>query len=147
MELIPWRPLLGTIPLKKEMDDLIDRFFGDGAFAQPLGENWVPTMDLLENKDEVVVNCEIPGIEPKDTEISFIGDTLSIKGTKKEEKEEKNDTYYRMARRYGNFSRTVRIPTAVHSEKIKAQYKNGVLKITLPKKEEVKPKEIKVEVA
>lgn len=128
------------------MDNLFERFFGERPSLETIERGWVPTLDVSETKDAIAVNVEIPGIEPKDVDISLHSDILTIKGDKKQEKEEKDENYYRMERSYGNFSRSVRIPAAVKNEEIKAKYKNGILKITLPKKEEVKSKEIKVEV-
>jgi HSP20 family protein len=144
-ELIPWKSLRGLSPFRREMDDLFERFFGERTSLEPAERSWAPALDIAEAKDAISVNVEVPGMEPKDIDISLSGDTLTIKGEKKQEKEEKNENYYRMERSYGAFSRSVRIPVEVKSEEIKAKYRNGILKITLPKKEEVKPKEIKVE--
>jgi len=147
MELIPWRPLREIIPINGEMEDLFDRFFGNITSMEPAKKGWVPTVDIAETNDAIVVNAEIPGIEPENIGISLSGDILTIEGEKKQKNEEKEEKYYRMERNYGNFSRSVRIPVEIQSEKINAKYKNGTLKITLPKKEEAKPREIKVEAA
>src|SRR3989338_7338138 len=88
-----------------------------------------------------------PSISSLQNEISIQGDTLSVKGEKKEEKEEKGKNYYRMERRYGSFSRSIDLPSSVDTNKVSAEYKNGVLEITLQKKEEVKPKQINVKVS
>jgi HSP20 family protein len=93
-----------------------------------------------------VVKAEVPGLEPKDIDISLTGGVLTIKGEKKQEKEEKDENYHRIERSYGTFTRSVRVPQEVQSDKIEATYKNGVLKITLPKSEEAKKKEIKIKV-
>jgi HSP20 family protein len=96
--------------------------------------------------NNIVVKAEVPGLEPKDIDISLTGGVLTIKGEKKQEKEEKDENYHRIERSYGTFTRSVRVPQEVQSDKIEATYKNGVLKITLPKSEEAKKKEIKIKV-
>ena len=145
MELVPWKSFGGLTPFRREIDDLFERFFGERTPIESR-EGWIPALDVLETKNAVVINGEIPGMEAKDIDISLSGDVLTIKGEKKQEKEEDDENYYRMERSYGSFSRSIRVPVDVKSDKIQANYKNGTLKITLPKKEEVKPKEIKVEV-
>ncbi len=85
-------------------------------------------------------------MEPKDIDISLIGDVLTIKGEKKQEKQERDENYHRVERSYGAFTRSLRLPQEVRSEKIEANYKDGILKITLPKSEEAKKKEIKIKV-
>ncbi|KAB2831966.1 MAG: Hsp20/alpha crystallin family protein, partial [Candidatus Brocadia sp.] len=107
---------------------------------------WAPPLDLSETADKVTVKEEIPGMDPKEVDISIQGDTLIIKGEKKEEKEEKGKNYYRMERRYGSFARVVDLPASVDTNKVTAECKNGVLEITMQKKEEVKPKQISVKV-
>ena len=147
MELTPWRPFgEGLTSLRNEMDRLFDRFFGEKTSIEPIEGRWIPALDIVETKNAIVINAEIPGIDPQDINISITGDTLTIKGEKKQEKEEKDENYHKIERSYGSFSRSIRIPVDIHSEKIEAKYKNGILKITLPKKEESKPKEIKVKV-
>jgi HSP20 family protein len=105
---------------------------------------WMPAVDVSETKDSLIVKAEIPGMESKDIDISLSGDLLTIKGEKKQKTEEKKENYHRIETHYGAFSRTIRVPVPVNSEKIKASYDNGVLKITLPKKEEVKAKQIEI---
>lgn len=144
MELVPWKPFGGLTPFRREIDDLLERFLGERAPIESR-EGWVPALDVLETKNAVVVNVEIPGMETKDIDISLSGDLLIIKGEKKQEKEEKDENYYRVERSYGSFSRSIRVSVDVKSDEIQANYKNGTLKITLPKKEEIKPKTIKVD--
>ncbi len=101
---------------------------------------------MSETKDNYVVKAEVPGIDAKHIDISLTGDVLTIKGEKRQEKEEKEEDYHLVERSYGSFSRSVRIPAEVESNKIKASYKNGILAITLPKSEKVKAKEVKIKV-
>jgi HSP20 family protein len=147
-ELMAWKPFREVSRLRREMDRLWDDFFGPGRRAlRPLAEEWVPAMDLSETADKVVVKAEVPGMEPKDIDISLSGDLLTIRGEKKSEREEKKENYHLVERSYGSFSRSVRLPAAVNADKIEARYEKGVLTITCPKKEKVKPKAIEVKTA
>ncbi len=127
------------------MDRLWDEYFGAGRRAlQPAEEAWLPAVDVSETEDKITVKAEIPGMEAKDIDISMVGDTLVIKGEKKAEKEEKDENYHMVERSYGSFSRSMKLPATVDPDKVDASYKNGVLIIVLPKKEEVKPKPIEI---
>jgi HSP20 family protein len=119
--------------MRKEMDRLFDRFW-EGDFPQlpALGE-WAPALDVSETKDAVLVKAEVPGMESKDIQLSLQEQVLTIKGEKKQEKEEKDEHYYRSERSYGAFARAVRLPTPVDGSKVTATFKNGVLSVTLPK--------------
>jgi HSP20 family protein len=101
---------------------------------------------VSETEDTLVVKAEIPGMDAKDIDISLANDVLTIKGEKKQEKEEKDENYHRVERSYGAFSRTIRLPVDVQNDKIKANHRDGVLKITLPKSKKAKSKEIKIKV-
>src|SRR5574337_90059 len=147
-EITKWTLLPTISSLQSEMNRMMDRFFRGGDLSE-LGTEigaWIPPIDLSETAEKITVKAEIPGIDPKEVDISIQGDTLLIKGEKKEEKEEKGKNYYRMERRYGSFSRSIDLPTSVDTNKVTAECKNGVLEITLQKKEEVKPKQISVKV-
>ena len=128
--LTPWT---GMASLKQDMDRLFDRFFElrpDEFVA--LGE-WAPSLDLSETKDALVAKLEIPGMDPKDIQISLQEQLLTVKGEKKHEKEEKDERHHRIERSYGAFTRAIRLPVAVDGEKVTANFKNGLLTITLPK--------------
>jgi len=142
-EVTPWKPLRELSNLRREMDDLWGNLTGEKEFLPMKGE-WMPAVDVSETKDSLIVKAEIPGMESKDIDVSLCGDLLTIKGEKKQKTEEKKENYHRIETHYGAFSRTIRVPVSVNSEKIKASYDNGVLKITLPKKEEVKAKQIEI---
>jgi HSP20 family protein len=145
MDLIQWRPFREVSRLRNEMDRLWDDYFGPGRRAlRPLEEAWLPAVDVSETGDKITVKAEIPGMEAKDIEISMVGDTLTLKGEKKAEREEKEENYHMVERSYGSFSRTMKLPATVDAEKVEATYKNGVLTVVLPKKEEVKPKAIEI---
>ena len=142
-EVTPWRPFRELSNLRREMDDFWGNLADEREFLPMRGE-WMPSVDISETKDSLVVKAEIPGMESKDIDISLSGDLLTIKGEKKQKTEEKKENFHRIETRYGAFSRTIRVPVSVDPEKIEASYDNGVLKITLPKKEEVKAKQIEI---
>jgi HSP20 family protein len=143
--LIRWEPMRDMVTLRDAMDHLFDEAFtrpwnqGDGG--RGLG---MPAVDMYQTDDEVVVKMAVPGMKPEDVQISVTGDTLSIKGETKEETDTKEKAYHIREQRWGSFERTLTLPTAVRSEKAQAEFENGVLKVTLPKAEEVKPKTITV---
>jgi len=152
-ELQTWKPFRELAPFKefermrRDMDRLWDSFFEGGLRRKTEGAGeWLPSLDVSETKNELVVKAEVPGMDPKDIDISLSDGMLTIKGEKKQEKEEKEADYHLVERSYGSFTRSVQLPKEVQSEKINASYKNGILKITLPKSEEAKKKEIKIKV-
>ena len=144
-ELAPWRPFRELERMRREMDHLWDSFFEERPRRkiEELGE-WGPSLDLSETKNDLIVKAEIPGIDPKDIDISLNKDVLTIKGEKRRETEEKEENYHFIERSYGAFARSIRLPREVQNEKINASYKNGVLRVTLPKSEEAKKKEIRI---
>jgi len=145
-ELLPWKHFEFD-RLRREMDRLWDSFFEGrpGRRTQEEGE-WLPSLDVAETKGDLVVNAELPGMDPKEIDISLSEGVLTIKGEKRQEKEEKEEGYHLIERSYGSFSRSIRLPKDVQSDKINASFKNGVLKVVLPKTEEAKKKEIKIKI-
>ncbi len=144
-ELVKWEPFREVSRLRREMDRLWEDFFGPGPRApRPWAEEWAPAVDVAETPDKLTVKAEVPGIDPKNIDISLVGDVLTIKGEKKSEREETKENYHLVERSYGSFSRAIRLPAAVNADKIEARYEKGVLSITCPKKEEVKPKAITI---
>jgi HSP20 family protein len=108
---------------------------------------WDPAVDIFENEHDIVIKAELPGMEAKDIEVRMEKNVLTIKGERRFEKEAKEENYHRIEREYGSFSRMFSLATAVDEDKIAAEYKDGVLKIVLPKREEAKPKPIKIAAA
>src|ERR1700683_2796621 len=108
--------------------------------------NYAPPVDIYEDEHNITLKLEVPGIDEKDIDVRIEGNTLTVHGERKIEKEEKEENFRRVERQYGSFTRTFTLPTTVDSEKVSANYDKGVLKITLPKKAEAKPKQIKVNV-
>lgn len=143
-DLIIWRPLQ---ELKKEMDRLFQEFFGKTWFPERWESvEWMPAVDVSETENEIIVKADLPGVKPEDIEISLSENILTIKGEKKREEEEKKENFYRVERYYGSFMRSISLPCDIDEEKIQATYKDGVLKIVLPKKPEEKKRVIKVTV-
>lgn len=143
MTLMRWEPFRELITLREAMDRLFDE-----AFTRPLSllEGWgsLPLIDMYQTDNEVVVKATLPGVKPEDLHITVTGDVLTIKGEVKAEEEVKNATYHLRERRYGTFSRSIPLPVPVVADKAKAEFENGILTLTLPKAEEVRPKTITV---
>lgn len=142
--LMRWDPGNDMISLR----DMMDRLFED-SFVRTRSGSMLPragdlAVDLVETKDDVVVKATLPGVKPEDVELTITGDTLSIRGETKEEKETKDENYIRRERRYGSFSRSIQLPAGLQTDKAEASFENGVLTLKLPKSEQVKPKSIKV---
>jgi HSP20 family protein len=140
-----WEPLKDLMALQERMNKLFDETFSRGAQDVDVG-TWSPLVDILEQGDEIIIKIEIAEADQKSIDIKVEGNALTIKGERKLEEGTKRENYLRLERPYGTFSRTFSLPTIVDSEKVKASHKNGILRIVLPKKEETKPKQIKVEV-
>lgn len=139
--LIRFEPMREMITLREAMD----RLFNDAFTPSLSASGWqVPAVDLYQTNDEVVVKAALPGMKSDDVQISITGDLLTLKGEFKQEEEKKERAYHLREQRYGAFERTFTLPTAVVSDKAKAEFDNGILTITLPKAEEVKPKMITV---
>ncbi|MCP5007890.1 MAG: Hsp20/alpha crystallin family protein [Planctomycetes bacterium] len=139
-ELARWNrtPLFTT--LHDDMNRMLENIW-DTEFP---GTGWNLEVDIAETDNDIIVKAEIPGVDPKDIDISIVNDTLTIKGEKKEEKEEKGMSYHRVERSYGSFMRTIDLPAHVKTDEVVAKDHQGVLKITLPKMEEAKTKKITV---
>ena len=142
----PWRPFMDLTRWEQDMDRMRKDFFGPRV--RPWWpERWfrtdeldvrAPAVDVFEEKDDIVVKAEIPGMDKDDIEVKLTDHTLTIKGEKKREEETKKENYYRSERSYGSFFRTLELPKDVHADKVKATFKNGVLEIRIPKTEEAK---------
>ena len=147
------RPELATWPgfgrltnLRDEIDRLFEAPLAELTRTSQLLSGWTPAIDLYEDKDNVFVKAELPGMNKEDIEVSFHNGTLSVSGERKSEKKHEDAEVYRAERFFGRFQRAVTLPTPVAADKVKAQYQDGILTITLPKTEEAKPKHIDVNV-
>ena len=133
--------------MRKDIERLFNRFwsdFGTGAF--PEGGFGGPFIDVSETNESVIVKAELPGIDPKDVEIYVTGNNLILRGEKREEKVEESAMYHRVERKFGSFSRSLSLPCKVESDDIKSTYKNGVLKVVMPKCKEQKGSSVKINV-
>jgi len=128
------------------MDDLFSRVFGEFPLTKRISEEWAPRVDVSETKDNYIVKAELPGLEVKDVNVSISGNVLTIKGEKKKEEEEKDEHNHYVERYYGSFQRSFQLPAGMKTDKIEANFEKGVLKVTLPKVEEAKKKEIDIKV-
>ena len=148
MALTPWRGLWESrFPsLREEMDKMFEDFFGKTDFPSIGDGAWIPPIDVQQTKKDVIVMMDIPAIDPREISISIMEDRITIKGERKREEEVKEVDYYRSERVYGSFQRIIQLPAEVVGDKAKASYKDGVLKITIPKSQKAVPKEVKVEI-
>ena len=143
-DLMPWRA-------ERDIEQLFENFLGRRPrlfwpWQTKETEFNTPSVDLYEEKDDIVVKAELPGLERDNIEVNLSDNRLTIKGEKKQEEEVKKENYYRSERSYGSFIRTLELPREVQTDKVKAAFKNGVLEIRLPKTEEAKKKETKVRI-
>lgn len=145
MDLVPWRPFRELRNLEDETARLFDYFFGRRPMLGAREGVWAPLIDVRETKDSLIAEVDLPGVNPKDVDISVEGRTLSIKGEKKVEREEKEGGYSYYERHSGSFHRTATLPDEVDPARTKAGYKDGVLTITMPKSEATKARKIKIE--
>ena len=141
-----WEPFRGAPGLQ----DQINRVFND--VLERTGEEssltaWAPAVDIYETEHELVLKADLPDIDPKDLDIRVENNILTIRGERKFEKKVNEESYLRVERAYGSFARSFTLANTVNSDAIKAEYQSGVLTMTIPKKEEAKPKQIKVNVA
>jgi HSP20 family protein len=140
-----WEPFRNLADIQGEVNRLFDTFTGRGV-AGPTARTWAPAVDMWETKDDLVLSVELPGVREKEVSVSITGDLLSVKGQRRWEHEAKDENVLHVERMYGAFERLVQLPFAVQSDKVRATYRDGLLEITLPKAEEVKPKEIKIDI-
>ena len=148
-DILPWKKNKDkhASELRRDIENLYDRFFEPNFLPSSylFGKGrWDPSIDISEGRKEITIKAEIPGIEAKDFDISINGRLLTIKGEKKQEQKEKDETYYRVERSYGYFNRTIQLPAEVNSDKVDATYKRGILKIRLRKSKENGSRRIKI---
>ena len=149
MTLVRWRPVGSSRNLVGIQDDvhrLFDGFFSRGELNGDLAPPFAPAVDVEETTDAFVLRFDVPGVSQKDVRVSLLGDTLTVRGERKSERNEKNGTYHRIERVSGSFERAFTLGAPVRADQVKAQYRDGVLEITVPKAEEAKLREIEVQV-
>jgi HSP20 family protein len=142
-----WDPLREFVTIQDRMNRLFRDSYGPEGQDQSLTTSaFAPPVDVYEDEHNVTLKIEVPGIDEKDIDVRIENNTLTVHGERKFEKEEKEENYRRVERKYGSFTRTFAVPNTFDQESVKADYDKGVLKITLAKKAEAKPKQIKVSV-
>jgi HSP20 family protein len=148
MAIIRWDPFREVMTSQNNTNPLFSLFRNMSEAELPLSAgNFVPAVDIYEDKDKLVLKLEVPGIDEKDLDVQIENNTLTVKGERKFEKDEKEENFHRIERSYGSFYRTFTLPSTVENDKISAKYTAGVLKLELKKKAEAQPKQIKVEIA
>ncbi|MCL7451468.1 MAG: Hsp20/alpha crystallin family protein [Anaerolineae bacterium] len=141
--IVRWEPFRDMVSLR----DAMDRMFEESGFRPPVPFGWSEgslSVDMYETDESVIVKTAIPGVKADDIDISVTGDTLTVRAETKEEEEVKRENYLRRERRFGSYCRSVTLPGGLEADKAEADYSDGILKLTFPKTEEVKPKSIKV---
>jgi len=145
MAIIRWDPFRDMVTLRERMNKLFEDMAASRGEEKDLTTNsWAPAVDIYETENEVVLTAEIPGIEEKDVEIKVEDNTLTLRGERKFEKETKEENYHRIERAYGSFFRSFTLPSYVDPDKIEAEHENGILKIRMPKRAELKPRKVKI---
>ena len=148
MAIVRWEPFRDLMTTQREFDRLFKEafspIFGEGELST---RTWAPPVDIYENENDIVLKAELPGVEPRDVEVRVEDSTLYLKGERKFEKETKEENYHRVERSYGSLARSFSLPNSISADKVKAEYKDGLLTLTLPKREEAKPKTIKIDVS
>ena len=141
-----WDPFRELYSLQNRMSRLFEEQYGGSREESLTTGAFVPPVDVYEDEHNVQLKLEVPGIEEKDLDVKVENNTLTVSGERKFEKEEKEENFHRIERRYGSFTRSFTLPNTVNTEDINAQYNNGVLTIKLAKRAEAKPKQIKVSI-
>jgi len=145
MAIIRWDPFRDMVTLRDRMNKLFEDMAASRGEERDLAtSSWAPAVDIYETEGEVVLTAEIPGIEEKDIEIKVEDNTLTLRGERKFEKETKEENYHRIERAYGSFFRSFTLPGYVDQDKIEAEHENGILKVRMPKRAELKPRKVKI---
>lgn len=140
-----WDPFHNLSTLQEQVNRLFDSKFSHSGGTATLTA-WVPSVDVYETENELVIKADLPEIAEKDLDVRVENNMLTVRGERKLEQKVKEDNYLRMERSYGAFSRSFSLPNTVDTQAVKAEYKNGVLSVTLPKRAESKPKQVKINV-
>lgn len=146
MELMRWNPRRELFGLHNSINRMFDNFISPTVRSDEALSvwGWNPVVDIYENEENIVITAELPGVDKKDMTVDVKGKVLTLKGERSTDNEVKEDNYYRQERCYGKFERCFTLPVEIDPEKIKADYKDGVLKIDIPKAEESKPKQVMI---
>jgi HSP20 family protein len=146
MAITRWDPFRDVLTLQNRLNSLFQDYRGQNEGDMVSTAAFVPPADIYEDEHKIVLKLEVPGLKQEDLDIQLENNTLTVRGERKFEKEEKEENFHRIERRYGSFFRSFTVPTTVNSEGVKASYDAGVLRVELEKKAEAKPKQIKVQI-
>ena len=151
MAIVRWEPFRDLVSIQGRMNRLFDEAFrgatrGSGDEEEWSLGSWAPAVDIFEQDGHIVLKAELPGVDPKDVDVRVENNVLTLRGERKLDNEVQKENYHRVERAYGSFSRSFTLPSVVDTEKIKAEYRDGVLRVNLPKREEAKPKHISISV-
>ena len=145
MAIIRWDPFRDLMTLREKMNRLFeDAFAARGEEKELVSGTWTPSVDIYETENSLILTAEVPGLDEKDVEIKIEDNTLTLQGERKFEKETKEENYHRIERSYGSFYRSFTLPNYIDHDKITAEHESGILKITMPKKPELKPRKVKI---
>ncbi|MDD5563542.1 MAG: Hsp20/alpha crystallin family protein [Thermoanaerobaculaceae bacterium] len=146
--IVRWDPIREIATLQNRMNRVFNDVWGQTHRPEEdyISGSWMPAVDVRETKDALEIAAELPGLDPKDVDVSVDNGVLTLKGSRTFEKAVEGETYHRVERAYGSFERSFSLPTNVDPEKVRASYRHGVLHLTLPKREEAKPKSISIKV-
>jgi HSP20 family protein len=144
MNVVKYDPFRDLRSLQDEMNRLFSGTFSRGNQDEVLRGAWSPSVDIFENKNEIVLEAELPGMNPEDVNISIENNILTLHGERRFEKKDESDNFHRVERSYGSFTRSFTLPPTVSSENANAEFQNGVLRLTLAKREEAKPRRIEI---
>lgn len=147
MALVKYNPLRELRTMQEHMNRLLNVSWNHDISGEEMREGiWQPAVDIYETEDSIVIKAEVPDVDQKDIEVRIEENTLTLKGERKHENEVKKENYHRIERYFGSFQRSFSLPATIDQEKVVATCEKGVLSITLPKKEDTKPKQITIEV-
>jgi len=150
MPMVRWEPFHNVMSVQDRMNRIFDEAFrgqrGGAEDDWALGGNWAPPVDIFEHEGNIVLRAELPGVSPEDVDIRVENNVLALRGERKFDSELKREDFHRVERAYGSFNRSFTLPNVVDTAKIQAEYKDGILQVTLPQKEEAKPKQISITV-
>ncbi len=145
MALVRYEPWSMLNQIRREMDQMLETANEGGESSAIATSDWIPAVDIKETKDAFILHADVPGVDPKDVDVHMENGILTIKGERESEKKDEREGYKRVERQYGSFYRRFSLPDTADAEKISAKSKNGVVEITIPKKEAVQPRKISVE--
>jgi HSP20 family protein len=146
MAIVRWEPFRDLLSLQERMNRMFDESYRGRGTEDWMGGAWAPAVDIYEHNGNIVLQAELPGLDPKDVDVRVENNVLTLRGQRKVDETVNKDNYHRVERLYGSFTRSFTLPSQIDTEKIQANYKDGVLRLTLPTKEEAKPKQIAINV-